>query len=128
MRPSQSNACQISQQVQVRLCTDGRLLMSELGAPVEGKIGCANRIREIGQSDGEQHQVKGQNGDVRQCKGIRSQTDEGALRQARHPDHLVSTVLTFIERHCRVNCRRCDQWYASNAARFQSPSGAVAPQ
>jgi len=55
MRPSRSNACQISQQVQVRLRTDGRLLTSELDAPVEGKIGCANRIREIGQSDGERH-------------------------------------------------------------------------
>jgi len=55
MRPSQSNACQISQQVQVWLRTDGRLLTSELGAPVEGKIGCVNRIQEIGQSDGEWH-------------------------------------------------------------------------
>jgi len=41
--------------------------------------------------------------------------DEGTLQQARHLDHLLSTILTFIE-------GRHNQRYLGNVTRLRTPS------
>jgi len=44
-----------------------------------GEVKCTDQIQEVGQPNGEWHQQKCQNGDIQQCEGAGSQTDEGTL-------------------------------------------------
>jgi hypothetical protein len=96
-RPGRPDTRRTSQSLQIRLRTNGRLLMSKLGAAPESKVRRACGVREVDQHGAERNKEDHQNRHVRQCEGTHCWEGEGILRSARHSGHIVRAVLHQTE-------------------------------